>query len=118
VKGGSKIIKIGLYFQAQKADMYYNFSQLRLGDPKGLPYFFAHSHRRWAIPLQFSIPFPLWYKHVEEGQNQNVRSHHVFRQVFVIHKLFPDSVLLCFSSPALRRSDLSGSQPNRRIYLS
>ena len=39
VKGGSKIIKIGLAFQPQKADMYYNFSQLRLGDPKGLPYF-------------------------------------------------------------------------------
>jgi hypothetical protein len=40
------------------ADMYCNFSQLRLGDPKGLPYFFALSDYRWAILHQFSIPFP------------------------------------------------------------
>jgi hypothetical protein len=54
---GAKIVKMGLDFQGQRADMYCNFSQLRLGDSKGLPYFFAHSDCRWAIPHQFSIPF-------------------------------------------------------------
>jgi hypothetical protein len=53
----SKIIEKGLDFQRQKAVMYCNFSQLRLGDPKGLPSFFAHSDCHWATPHQFSIAF-------------------------------------------------------------
>jgi hypothetical protein len=36
-----KNVKKRLDFRGQKADMYYNFSQLRLGDPKGLPSFFV-----------------------------------------------------------------------------
>jgi hypothetical protein len=40
-KTGAKIVKIGLAFRGRGADIYRNFSQLRLGDPKGLPSFFA-----------------------------------------------------------------------------
>jgi hypothetical protein len=54
---GAALFGLGLDFQGQMADMYYNFSQLRLGDPKGLPYFFAHSDCHWPISHEFSIPF-------------------------------------------------------------
>lgn len=42
------MVKIGLDCRGRKGDMYCNFSQLRLGDPKGLPSFFAYSDHRWA----------------------------------------------------------------------
>jgi hypothetical protein len=38
---GVKKNKKRLDLRGPKADMYYNFSQLRLGDPKGLPSFFC-----------------------------------------------------------------------------
>jgi hypothetical protein len=38
---GSKNVEKGLDFWGWKADTYYNISQLRLGDPKGLPCFFV-----------------------------------------------------------------------------
>jgi hypothetical protein len=39
-------MKTGLDFRGRKGDMYCNFSQLRLGDPKGLPSFFAPTYCR------------------------------------------------------------------------
>jgi len=41
----AKIIKVGLDYRGRSADTYRNFSQLRLGDPKGLPSFFARIGR-------------------------------------------------------------------------
>ena len=41
IQGGDVHGNRSLAFRSRKADLYRNFSQLRLGDPKGLPSFFA-----------------------------------------------------------------------------